>query len=294
VRRLDCSVHPFTTSFSIDDVRLTVRTDPHKIQELLSTTFHEGGHGLYEQSIDPSYERTFLSRGASTSLHESQSRLWENLVGKSRSLLEFYFPVLQKLFSPNLQTVRFDSFYRAVNKVLPSLIRVEADELTYNLHVFVRFEIERDLIEGTLSIDGIINAWNEKMWTYLGVEVQNDAEGVLQDIHWAISNFGYFPTYALGNILSVQFFKSANQAIPALLGQLKAGELAPLSRWLTDNIYVHGMRFLPKTLLKRVTGQGIEPMHYLDYLEEKYGEIYGIDMPTRRHAVMPEKTGEVL
>ncbi len=274
--RVDRSLHPFTTSFSIDDVRLTVRTDPHKMQEMLSATFHEGGHGLYEQNFNAGYERTFLARGASTSVHESQSRLWENLVGKSSEVLEFYFPIFQKHFPENLRSVSFDSFSRAVNKVSPSFIRVEADELTYNLHIFIRFEIERDLMDGKLSVDGIVEAWNEKTWNYLGIAVPNDAEGVLQDVHWAISNFGYFPTYGLGNILSVQYFNKARQQIPALSKQFKEGEFTPLLTWLIGQIYNHGTRFKPNTLLKKVTGENIDPTPYLNYLSKKYGEIYGI------------------
>ncbi len=272
--RQDKSVHPFTTSFSIGDVRLTTRFDEDFLPTALYGTLHECGHGLYEQGLSPALERTPLADGASLGVHESQSRLWENLVGRSRAFVSHYFPALQLVFPKQLADCTSEAFYRAVNKVEPSFIRVEADEVTYNLHIMLRFELENEMLEGRVQIVDLPDAWNAKMKTYLGIVPPNDAQGVLQDIHWSGGMFGYFPTYTLGTVMSVQFFDRAKADISDLVEQIEAGQFGPLHEWLRENIYRHGRKYLPTELVERVTGDHLTSANYLAYIQAKFSDIY--------------------
>jgi carboxypeptidase Taq len=272
--RQDKSVHPFTTSFSVNDVRITTRVDEHFLPTALFGTLHECGHALYEQGISQNLERSPLASGASLGVHESQSRLWENLVGRSRSFWKFFFPHLQKAFPQNLQHVSLESFYRSINRVEPSLIRVEADEVTYNLHILLRFELESDLVEGRLALADLPEAWNSRMKAFLGFVPPDDAQGVLQDVHWSNGLIGYFPTYSLGNVLSVQLFEKAESAIPMIMAQIERGDFQALLEWLRKNIHQHGRKFLPSQLIERAIGEPLRAVPYLRYLGEKYSEIY--------------------
>jgi carboxypeptidase Taq len=275
--RQDKSTHPFTTSFSVNDVRVTNRFYKDAFPSSIFSALHEGGHGLYEQNIAQSLNGTLLADGASLGVHESQSRMWENVVGRSREFWQFYYPRLQQCFPAQLQNVSMDAFYRAINKVTPSFIRVEADEVTYNLHIFLRFELEQDLLERRLPIKNLPAAWNAKMEAYLGLTPPHDALGVLQDIHWSGGMMGYFPTYTLGNILSLQFYSQALQAMPDLPQQFSRGEFGALLAWLRNNLHRHGRKFTANELIERVTGAktvDVEP--YLTYIKRKFGEIYGL------------------
>lgn len=272
--RQDRSAHPFTTAFSPHDVRLTTRVMPERFQSALFGTIHEGGHALYDQGIATDLDRTPLFDGASYGVHESQSRLWENIVARSRAFWSHYLPQLRELFPQQVSGVTLDTFYRAINKAEPSLIRVEADEVTYNLHIFVRFELEQDLLEGQLAVADLPQAWNAKMEDYLGLTPPNDATGVLQDVHWSGGAFGYFPSYALGNLLAVQFYNQARKEIPNLLDNIAQGKLLPLREWLRDNVHIHGKKFTPSELTQRVTGEKMKAAPFITYLKEKYGEIY--------------------
>jgi carboxypeptidase Taq len=272
--RQDKSVHPFTTSFSINDVRITTRVDEQFLPTALFGTLHECGHALYEQGVSQNLERSPLASGASLGVHESQSRLWENLVGRSRGFWKFFLPRLKQAFPQNLQDVSLESFYRSINRVEPSLIRVEADEVTYNLHILLRFELESELIESRLALADLPEAWNSGMKALLGVVPHNDAEGVLQDVHWSNGLIGYFPTYSLGNLLSVQLFEKAQAAIPALAAQIENGDFASLLGWLRTNVHLHGRKFLPSQLIQLATGESLQAVPYLRYLTNKYSEIY--------------------
>lgn len=272
--RLDLSSHPFTTSFHPTDVRVTTRVFEHELQSCLFSCIHEGGHGLYDQGLDQRYFGTPLGESVSLGIHESQSRLWENCVGRSRAFWQFFYPILQQTFHHQLRQVDTDQFYAAINCVKPSLIRVEADELTYNLHIMLRFEIEQDLIEGRTQPEDLPEIWNQKMNAYLGITPKHDAEGVLQDVHWSLGSFGYFPTYTLGNLYSVQFFEQAKLEIPRLEESIAAGQLLPLRRWLEQKIHRWGRTFTPDRLAQRVTGTSISPEPFLAYLEKKYGALY--------------------
>jgi carboxypeptidase Taq len=274
--RQDRSAHPFTTGFSPHDVRITTRILPDRFQSALFGTVHEGGHALYEQGMRIEIGRTPLFDGASFGIHESQSRLWENIVARSREFWVHYFPRLREFFPQQLSWVDLDTFHRAINKVEPSLIRVEADEATYNLHIFLRFELEQELLEGRLTVADLPQAWNAKMQDCLGVIPANDAQGVLQDVHWADGYLGYFPTYALGNLLSVQFYNQALEEMPDLPEQIARGQFSALLTWLRDNIHTHGKKFTPAELVQRVTGGEMSAAPFLAYLREKYSEIYGL------------------
>ncbi len=274
--RQDKSTHPFTTNFSRNDVRVTTRLYADNMKSALFSTLHEGGHGLYEQNVASELENTPLGTGTSLGIHESQSRLWENLVGRSEPFWRHYYPQLQELFGAELAGVTVEQFYQAINLVEPSLIRVEADEVTYNLHIFLRFDLERELLSGDLAVADLPEAWNAKMKQYLGIRPGSDADGVLQDVHWSAGLMGYFPTYALGNLLSVQFYLQARQALPDLEEQIGRGEFAPLREWLTENIYRHGRKFHPAELVHRVTGGEISAQPFLDYTREKFGRIYSL------------------
>lgn len=273
--RQDLSAHPFTTTFSITDVRLTTRVDEHFFPTAFFGTLHEAGHGLYEQGIDPALERTPLAEGTSLGMHESQSRLWENLVGRSRPFWEHYYGPLQATFPDALGDVPLDTFYRAINRVRPSLIRVEADEVTYNLHIMLRFELETAMVDGRVSVSELPELWNAKMEEYLGLRPETDADGVLQDVHWSIGTLGYFPTYALGNLMSAQLFDQAQRDLPGLEDQIAAGRFGDLLGWLRTRIHRHGRKLTATRLLEEVTGQGLSAESWLGYVRRKYEAIYG-------------------
>jgi carboxypeptidase Taq len=273
--RQDHSIHPFTTSFSINDVRITTRVYKDMFPSSLFSTLHEGGHALYEQNIDLSLEGTLLADGTSLGVHESQSRLWENVVGRSREFWQFYYPRLQEFFPAQLKGVSQEEFYRAINKVTPSFIRVEADEVTYNLHIFLRFELEQALLEQRLKVADLPDAWNVKMEAYLGLTPPDDALGVLQDVHWSGGTMGYFPTYTLGNVLSLQFYNRALQDMPDLPEQFGRGEFGDLLSWFKDKIHRYGRKFTANELIERITGaKSVEVGPYLTYIKQKFGEIY--------------------
>lgn len=272
--RIDYSTHPFTTSFSVDDVRFTIRIKENDLSEVLGGALHEMGHALYQQGIDPKYETTPLGHGASLGVHESQSRLWENLVGRSRAFWAFFLPWAQELFPENLADVDVERFYRGLNRVEPGFIRVEADEVTYNLHIILRFELEIALLTGDLQVADLPQAWNEKMQQYLGLTPPDDAKGVLQDIHWSQGALGYFPTYALGNLISAQIWNRMAQDLGDPDEYMRRGDFAPILQWLQERIYRHGSKYEPQELVQRVTGSPIQARPYLDYLDRKYGEIY--------------------
>ncbi|MFO0770132.1 MAG: carboxypeptidase M32 [Nitrospiraceae bacterium] len=272
--RLDLSAHPFTTSFHPTDVRVTTRVFEEDLPSCLFSCIHEGGHGLYDQGLDPRYYGTPLGESVSLGIHESQSRLWENCVGRSRPFWRFFYPILQQTFPEQLRHVGLEQFYVAINRAQPSLIRVEADELTYNLHIMLRFEIERDLVEGRVQPEDLPGIWNEKMRHDLGVVPDRDADGVLQDVHWSMGAFGYFPTYTMGNLYAVQFYEQAARELPHLEEDIAAGRLMGLRRWLEQKIHRWGRMFTPTHLCQRITGTSLDPEPFLRYVERKYSELY--------------------
>jgi len=269
--RQDKSVHPFAMGIGSDDVRITTRWVEGQPLSLLFGTMHEAGHALYEQGVSPKHHRSMLEGGASLGIHESQSRLWENLVGRSRPFWEHFFPKLQARCPSQLAGVTVDDFYTAINRVKPSLIRVEADEATYNLHVMLRVELELALVEGTVKVADLPEAWKALTEEYLGLTPPNDAQGVLQDIHWSAGLFGYFGTYTLGNVIAAQLWSRYAQEHSTRDEELQAGEFKPLLSWLRRELHQHGRKYQPIELVQRVTGSGIDPEPYLQYLEQKFG-----------------------
>jgi carboxypeptidase Taq len=243
---------------------------------MLFSTMHEAGHAMYEQGSNQDYERTPLAGGTSLAVHESQSRMWENLVGRSLPFWEHFYPALKKTFASQLEGVGLKAFYKAINKVTPSLIRVNADEATYNLHIMLRLELEIGMVEGTVAIKDLPEVWNTKFQEYLGITPPNDAKGVLQDIHWSNGYIGYFSTYALGNLISAELWERINQDIPNLSDQIRKGNFSELLAWLRKNIHHHGQKYEPQKLVEMVTGSRITPEPYVRYLTEKYSEIYGL------------------
>lgn len=272
--RMDKAPHPFESSFSIDDVRITNRYEPRQPMATLFSAMHEAGHAMYEQGVNRSYERTSLVHGASLAVHESQSRMWENLVGRSKPFWELMYPRLKRAFPTQLSGVGLKNFYSAINKVEPSTIRVNADEATYNLHIMLRLELEIKMVEGSVAIGDLPALWNAKMQEYLGIKPGNDADGVLQDVHWSYGSIGYFSTYALGNLISAQLWEKLRRDIGDLDGQVRAGKFEELLRWLRENIHRHGRKYNPQDLVQRVTGSRIAPDAYVRYLTTKYSEIY--------------------
>jgi carboxypeptidase Taq len=266
--RLDHTAHPFMASPGAGDIRLTTNFRSDDLSSVFAT-MHEFGHGVYEWGVDPALARTPLGSGVSYGLHESQSRTWENLVGRSRSFWRFFYPRLQDVFPEKLDSVDEEAFYRAVNRVNPSLIRIDADEVTYNLHIIVRFELEQELIDERLAVRDLPEAWNSRMEDYLGVQVPDDAHGVLQDMHWAAGGFGYFPTYALGNVISVQIWERAKEELGDLDERFERGEFGELREWLTEHLYRLGKKFTPQETIERVTGSRIDAKPYVHYLREK-------------------------
>ncbi|MBN1485706.1 MAG: carboxypeptidase M32 [Chloroflexia bacterium] len=276
--RIDLVPHPYTTMFSIYDVRLTTRASAELLNEALFGTIHEAGHSLYDQGIDPAFEGTPLARGASSGVHESQSRLWENVVGRSRAFWTFFYPRLQQVFPDQLANVPLETFYRAANKVQPGLIRVNADELTYNMHIIIRFELELDLLEGRLAVADLPEAWRERYRRDLGVVPPDDRDGVMQDMHWYYGSVGGgFQGYTIGNILSAQFFNAAVRAEDEIPADIERGEFGRLLGWLQENVYRHGRKFDPVELVERATGRPLQLDDYMDYLWKKYGELYGLE-----------------
>jgi len=274
--RLDPTVHPFASGAGTQDIRITTRYFEGNLDGLFAT-MHECGHGLYEHQIDPKLERSPLARGTSLGMHESQSRMWENLVGRSLPFWRFFFPRLQELFPAALSGYDVERWYREVNAVEPSLIRVEADEATYNLHIILRFELEQDLLAERFPLEQLPEEWNRRMWDYLRVEVPDDTHGVLQDVHWSAGALGYFPTYALGNLISAQLWEKVSADLPDLQGSFERGEFAALREWLRENLHRHGRKFTPRETLERAAGATrIDPEPYVRYLRQKVGDIYGL------------------
>jgi len=266
--RLDDTVHPFATAMAYNDIRLTTRLFPDNLSGILSC-LHEFGHGLYERQVDPRYFRTPLATGASSAFHESQSRLWENVVGRGLSTWRYFYPRLQETFPGPLADVPLDEFHRALNKVTPSTTRVEADEVTYSLHIILRFELERELLAGTVTTSDLPAAFDEKLRDYLGVQPRGVVEGVLQDVHWSGASFGYFPTYALGNVISIQLWDRALSELGDVDAQFEAGEFGQLREWLGLNVHHWGQTFEPPELLERSAGGPLDAEPYLAYLRGK-------------------------
>jgi carboxypeptidase Taq len=274
--RQDPAVHPFCTNFSRDDVRITTRFDAKWLNPAMFGTFHETGHALYEQNVGEDLEGNLLGTGVSLGVHESQSRLWENIVGRSRGFWKHYFPILQKYFPEQFSKCDLETFYRAINRVQPSFIRVEADEATYNLHIMMRFELEADLITEKLKVSDLPEAWNEKSQAYLGIVPPTNTLGVLQDVHWSAGLYGYFPTYSMGTILSAQLYDKAIEQNPQIPSEIEQGKFSTLLGWLRENIHRHGRKFDPPELIKRATGEPLQTRSYMKYLRAKYSEIYGL------------------
>jgi carboxypeptidase Taq len=268
--RQDKSVHPFATGIGAGDVRITTRWVEGQPLALLFGTMHEAGHALYEQGVAGEHQRTILEGGASLGVHESQSRLWENLVGRSRPFWNHFFPKLQAACSAQLGGVTAEAFCEAVNRVRPTLIRVEADEATYNLHIMLRVELELALIDGSLRVADLPDAWNAKMQEYLGLTPPDDARGVLQDIHWAAGLFGYFATYTIGNVIAAQLWERYGKVNPARDADIGRGEFSGLLAWLRAELHQHGRKFEPQELVRRITGSPVDPEPYLRYLESKF------------------------
>ena len=267
--RIDETPHPFASKPGLGDIRLTTHTDAGDLTSLFST-MHEFGHGVYEFDVDERLARTPLGRGASSALHESQSRTWENLVGRGRAFWRWFYPQLRPLFPDALGSVDEETFVRAVSAIRPGLIRGDADEATYGLHIILRFELEQELLAGTLAVRDLPETWNARMKQYLGVDVPDDAHGVLQDMHWSIGLLGYFPTYQLGNVISVQIWEVARRDLGELDEQFARGEFGQLREWLREHVYRHGSIYPPRELLRRVTGSELDPEPYLGYLQTKF------------------------
>lgn len=274
--RQDISEHPFTTSFNPQDVRVTTRIDEKDFGNMTWSCIHEGGHALYEQGLPVDGYGLPSGEAASLGIHESQSRLWENNVGRSLPFWQHHYTALQARFPDNLQKVSLDDFYKAINQVRPSLIRTEADELTYHFHVMIRYEIEKGLLDGTYSTKDLNEVWNKYYKEYLHVDVPDDNQGVLQDIHWSHGSFGYFPTYSLGSLYAAQFFIAAQKQIPGLIEQITKGDYKQLLTWLRDEIHHHGRYYTSNELCAKVTGEPLAFKYFLDYATEKYHHIYNV------------------
>ena len=272
--RLDISTHPFTTNFHAEDVRITTRYDEKDIFSAISSTVHESGHALYEQGILSKNFGTPLGEPISHGIHESQSRMWENIVGKSLDFWKYFLPLLKKTFPEHFSNMKVEELYRAINISEPSFIRVDADEVTYNLHVIMRYEIEKDLIEGSITVKDLPKIWNAKFKEYFGLKVPNDALGVLQDVHWSSGAIGYFPTYTLGNLYSAQFYATAEKEILNLEKEIRSGHFEHLLNWLRKNIHMHGKMFSAEDLVKKVTGEKLNSQYFIEYIKDKYSKIY--------------------
>ncbi|MFP4644105.1 MAG: carboxypeptidase M32, partial [Spirochaetales bacterium] len=274
--RLDVSAHPFTTDISPNDVRLTTRYQASFLNSGIFGTMHEAGHGLYERGSDPSLHGTRLAGGTSLGIHESQSRTWENVVGRSRPFWSHYLPRLKEHAGGTLDDIDLETFYRGINKVEPSLIRVEADEVTYSLHIILRFRLEKALIEGAMSVDDLPEAWRELSGELIGVRPETDSDGVLQDIHWSMGAMGYFPTYALGNLYGACFWNALCRDIPDVYERMARGQLIPILDWLRSRIHSHGKGKTASELVHDVTGEALSAKPFVDYLTTKYREVYSL------------------
>jgi len=272
--RQDISEHPFSVSFNSNDVRITTRIDENDFGNMTWSCIHETGHALYEQGLPDEQYGLPLGEACSYSIHESQSRLWENNVGRSKNFWQYYYPVLQKHFTEQFKNISAEEFYRGINKVQPSFIRTEADELTYHFHVYIRYELEKKLLEGSLSAHDIPAYWNEQYKKYLGVTVPDDKTGCLQDVHWSHGSFGYFPTYSLGSFYAAQFYEIAKSQINALEIEIEGGNTTSLLNWLRQNIHSKGRFFTSEDLCRQVTGSGLDVSHFITYLLQKYASIY--------------------
>ncbi|KYP16233.1 carboxypeptidase M32 [Flavihumibacter sp. CACIAM 22H1] len=272
--RQDKAAHPFTINFSSDDVRITTRVREDDISYMTWSTIHELGHALYELGLPKQQYGLPLGEAASLGIHESQSRLWENNIGRSQSWCACFFPVLREYFPKQLNGYSSEDLFRAINKVQPSLIRTEADELTYHFHIMIRYEVEKALIEGSLEVAEVPAFWKERYRHYLGVTVPDDANGCLQDVHWSHGSFGYFPTYSLGSIYAAQFYATLRKQVPKIEKFLQEGDFSVVKNWLSDNIYIHGRRYTSEELCKRITGKGIDPEDFMQYASAKYRFIY--------------------
>ncbi|MGC8611706.1 MAG: carboxypeptidase M32 [Athalassotoga sp.] len=273
--RIDETVHPFTTGIGNGDVRITTNYHLDDMTSALFSTMHEGGHALYEQGISEEYKWMPVHTGASMGIHESQSRTWENLVGRSYEFWKFFFPKLSEIF-PQFKKITPEEFYKAINITKPSLIRIEADEVTYNLHIMVRFEIEESLINDRIKVEDLPDVWNQKMKEYLNVDVPDEAHGVLQDVHWSGGQFGYFPSYMLGNLYASQFFSAAKKEIHDLESQISNGNLKIFREWQREKIHKFGAMYDPKDLIVRVSGEPLNHKYFVNYIKEKFSKIYGI------------------
>lgn len=271
--RLDETTHPFTTDFGNKDVRITTHYYEKSLLSNMFSVIHEGGHGLYEQHISDELIGTGLEHGASMGIHESQSRFYENIIGRSKEFLKVILPFIKKEF-PTLKKIKLREFYEAVNYVEPSLIRIESDELTYSLHIIIRYEIEKQLINKEVEVKDLPRIWKEKYKEYLGVEPKTDSEGILQDMHWSAGEFGYFPSYALGNIYGGQFLNKLLEINESAIKNIVSGDLTEINNWLRDNIHKHGALYTPEELVKNITGEEISTKYFLRYLEKKYKNIY--------------------
>lgn len=274
--RLDVTTHPFCTTLGPHDHRITTRYDEHFFNSAFFGILHEAGHGLYELGLNPAEYGFPLGAAISLGIHESQSRLWENFVGRSHAFWRHFFPLAQQQFPEALTGVKLDDFHFAINDVRPSLIRVEADEATYNLHILIRFELEQALVSDQLRVPDLPGAWNEKYERALGIRPPRDADGVLQDIHWSAGLIGYFPTYSLGNLYAAQFFAQADRDLGGLDAQIARGEFTPLREWLIDRIHRHGQRYTASELVQRVTGQPLSHAPLMQQLRDKFGALYGL------------------
>lgn len=272
--RQDESEHPFSVSFSPEDVRITTRVDEHDFGNATWSTIHEVGHALYEQGLPADQYGLPLGEACSYSIHESQSRLWENNVGRGLPFWTHWYPRLQARFPGQLGGVSLDAFYRGINRVQPSLIRTEADEVSYHFHVFIRYRMEAALLEGSLGVEDIPATWNALYAEWLGVEVPDDRQGCLQDVHWSHGSFGYFPTYSLGSLYAAQLYRAARTGSPGLEGALAEGNTTPLLRWLRQEVHRHGRKMTSGALCEKVTGKGLDAGIFIQYLEQKYGPLY--------------------
>lgn len=274
--RLDETAHPFAQSMNTGDVRITTRYLEQNVRSAIFGTIHEAGHGIYEQNINQEYEGTVLRNGTSFGIHESQSRFLENMVGRSKEFWKYFFPTLQTYFPDQLNGVTLDEFYQAINTVKPSFIRVEADELTYNLHIMIRYEIEKGLIAGELKVKDLPIIWNKKMEEYLGITPETDREGVLQDVHWSFGGLGYFPSYTLGNLYAAQILNTIQQEMPEFHQNIESGKFNLINNWLKSKIHQYGSFVTPNELIVKVTGEELNAKYLADYLNTKYSEIYNL------------------
>ncbi len=276
--RQDYAAHPFTTSFAPTDVRVTTRVDEQDLASMLWSSIHEGGHALYEQGLPDTQYGMPLGAAASLGIHESQSRLWENCVGRGRPFWKNFYPMLRDRFSNQLGKISIEDFYKGMNKVQPSLIRTEADELTYHFHVMIRYEIEKAVIEGSVQTADLPALWKEQYARYLGITPPDDLTGILQDVHWSHGSFGYFPTYSLGSFYAAQLFEEAQKQVPALLTAIEGGKFSDLLHWLRTNVHYHGRRYTSEELCNRITGRGLDFDAFMNYAKQKYGGIYGLNL----------------